>query len=196
MCELSFAVLTTPERLRALERLERAARRLRTPQHALINQLGAQAGETELGGTLRSALADRLRITKVEAGRRIDEAADLGPRRALTGERLAPQLSATAAGRPTRRPDRRRGPPPGAPTSTTSPWPAESTTDSPKKAGAPARTPEAIPNGYRRRTSIADSPAPTLTTTPNDSSATATTNAFDGSILLVRRQITLCRQPR
>ena len=48
LCELSFDVFTTPERLRALERLERVARRLRVPQHALINQLGAQAGETEL----------------------------------------------------------------------------------------------------------------------------------------------------
>ena len=38
LCELSFGVLTTPERLRALERLERVARRLRAPQHALINQ--------------------------------------------------------------------------------------------------------------------------------------------------------------
>ena len=96
MCELSFDALTTPERLRALKRLERVARRLRAPQHTLINQIGAQAGEQELGGTLRSALADLLRITKAEAGRRIDEAADLGQRGALTGERLAPQLTATA----------------------------------------------------------------------------------------------------
>src|SRR6201993_1115873 len=96
LCELSFDVFTTPERLRALERLERVARRLRAPQHALINQVGAQAAEQELGGTVRSALADRLRITKAEAGRRIDEAEDLGQRRALTGESLAPQLSATA----------------------------------------------------------------------------------------------------
>ncbi|WP_136625870.1 HNH endonuclease signature motif containing protein, partial [Mycobacterium attenuatum] len=85
------------ERMRALERLESLARRLRTPQHTLINQLGAQAGEEELGAKLRSALADRLRITKSEASRRIDEAADLGQRRALTGEPLAPQLTATAA---------------------------------------------------------------------------------------------------
>jgi hypothetical protein len=63
----------------------------------LINQLDAQASPEELGGTLRSALADRLRITKAEAGRRVEEAADLGERRALTGERLAPQLPATAA---------------------------------------------------------------------------------------------------
>jgi hypothetical protein len=98
LCELSFDVLTTPERLRALERLERVARRLRAPGHTLINQLDALATEEELGGKLRSALADRLRITKAEAGRRIDEAEDLGERRALTGEPLVPQLSATAAG--------------------------------------------------------------------------------------------------
>jgi Domain of unknown function (DUF222) len=97
LCALSFGVLTTPERLRALERLERVARRLRAPGHTLINQLDAQAGDEELGGTLRSALADRLRITKAEAGRRIAEAEDLGERRALTGEPLAPQLTATAA---------------------------------------------------------------------------------------------------
>jgi hypothetical protein len=98
LCELSFDVLTTPERLRALEWMERVARKLRTPQHALINQLDAQASAKELGGSLRSGLADRLRITKAEAGRRIAEAQDLGERRALTGEPLAPQLSATAAG--------------------------------------------------------------------------------------------------
>lgn len=98
LCALSFDVLTTPERLRALERLERVARRLRAPQHSLINQVSAQAGEEDLGGTLRSALADRLRITTAEAGRRIAEAADLGEGRALTGEPFAPPLKVTAAG--------------------------------------------------------------------------------------------------
>jgi hypothetical protein len=97
LCEFSFDVLTTPELLRTLERLERGARRQRTPQHALINQLDAQASEAELGGTLRSAMADRLRITKAEASRRIADAEDLGPRRALTGEPLPPLLSHTAA---------------------------------------------------------------------------------------------------
>jgi hypothetical protein len=42
VCELTFDVLTTPERLRTLQRLERGARRQRTPQHALINQLDAR----------------------------------------------------------------------------------------------------------------------------------------------------------
>ena len=98
LCALSFDVLSTPERLRALERVERVARRLRTPQHALINQLDAQASAQELGGSLRCGLADRLRITTGEAARRIAEARDLGQRRALSGEPVAPQLPATAAG--------------------------------------------------------------------------------------------------
>src|SRR5947209_2780493 len=86
LSDLSFDVLTKPERMRALERLERAARRLRAPEHALINQLGAQGSEKELGGTLCSAVANRLHITRAEAGRRIGDAADLGERRAFTGE--------------------------------------------------------------------------------------------------------------
>lgn len=96
--EHSYDALTTPERLALQERLEQETRRLGVPGQQLINQLGAQAGDEELGGTLRCALADRLRITKAEAGRRIEEAEDLGERRALSGEPLAPQLSATAAG--------------------------------------------------------------------------------------------------
>jgi len=80
LCKLTFGVLTTPERLSALENLERMTRQLRAPQHELINQLDAQAGDEELGDTLRTALADRLRITKAEAGQRIHEAADLAHR--------------------------------------------------------------------------------------------------------------------
>ncbi len=93
----SFDVLTTPERLALLERLEHETRRLRVPGHALINQLAEQSDSTELGGKLSHVLADRLRITRGEAGRRVAEAADLGPRRALTGEWLPPLLTATAA---------------------------------------------------------------------------------------------------
>jgi hypothetical protein len=93
----SFDALTTPERLALLERLERETRRLRVPGHELINQIAEQSDSTELGGTLSHALADRLRITRGEASRRVAEAADLGPRRALTGEPLPPFLTATAA---------------------------------------------------------------------------------------------------
>ncbi len=94
----SFAALTTPERLALLERLEQETRRLRFPGHALINQIAEQSDSTELGGKLSHVLADRLRITRGEAARRVAEAADLGPRHALTGEALEPRLTATAAG--------------------------------------------------------------------------------------------------
>ncbi|OBB95214.1 HNH endonuclease signature motif containing protein [Mycobacterium sp. 852002-40037_SCH5390672] len=93
----SYEALTNPERLGLLEKLEYATRKLQTPRHQLINQLGEQSDSTELGGKLSWALADRLHITRGEASRRIAEAADLGPRRALSGEPLAPVLPATAA---------------------------------------------------------------------------------------------------
>ncbi|MBO0882958.1 MAG: 13E12 repeat family protein, partial [Mycobacterium sp.] len=94
---LSFEVLTTPEHLALLERLEQAARRLPVARHELINEVRRQATPSEIGGKLPHVLADRLRITRAEATRRIEEAADLGQRCALTGEPLAPQLPATAA---------------------------------------------------------------------------------------------------
>jgi Domain of unknown function (DUF222) len=89
-------VLTTPERLAVLENLEQMRRGQPAIEHALINQLAEQADATELGGKLPSALANRLRISRAEASRRIHEAADLGPRRALNGEALPPVLPATA----------------------------------------------------------------------------------------------------
>ncbi len=96
LCDLTFDALTTPEFLRGVERLEKVHRRMRTPQHTLINHLKTQATEEELGAKLPAALAERLRITKADANRRIAEAEDLGPRRALTGEPLPPTLSSTA----------------------------------------------------------------------------------------------------
>ena len=95
--ELSFDALTTPERLVMLARCEVFRRRLPALEHPLINQISGQADATELGGRLPSALADRLRITRAEASRRIGEAAELGDRKAITGEPLPPLLTATAA---------------------------------------------------------------------------------------------------
>ena len=96
--ELNYDGLTTPECLRLLERLETESRRLPVPGHALINKLVREADQTELGGKLAHALASRLRISRGEAGRRIHEAEDLGPRQSVTGEPLPPRLEATAAG--------------------------------------------------------------------------------------------------
>jgi hypothetical protein len=63
----------------------------------LINSLARQATPEELGGKLSHAIAEWTLISRTEASRRINQAADLGPRRALTGEPLAPVLAATAA---------------------------------------------------------------------------------------------------
>jgi Domain of unknown function (DUF222) len=94
--DLSFDALTTPERLALLECSEAFRRQLPAIEHPLINQIGAQADAAELGGKLPGALASRLRITRGEASRRIHEAADLGERKAITGEPLPAVLTATA----------------------------------------------------------------------------------------------------
>src|ERR1700722_10388154 len=94
--DLRCDALTTPERLALLESCEVFRRQLSAVEYPLINQIAAQADETELGGKLPAALANRLRITRAEASRRIHEAADLGERRALNGEPLEPVLPATA----------------------------------------------------------------------------------------------------
>ncbi len=64
---LTFDVLTTPERLRMLERLERGVRRQRTPQHVLINQLTHKPARRSWAARCVRRLANRLRITKAEA---------------------------------------------------------------------------------------------------------------------------------
>jgi hypothetical protein len=95
---LDFEALTTRERLALLERCERVRRRLPAVEHPLINQLAHHASPEELGGKLSHAVAAWTLISRGEAGRRIREAADLGPRRTITGEPLAPLLAGTSAG--------------------------------------------------------------------------------------------------
>jgi len=94
---LDFDALTTPERLALLQRCEKVRRRLPAAEHPLINQLVHQASPEELGGKLSHAIGEWTLISRAEAARRIREAADLGPRRALSGEPLAPIMAATAA---------------------------------------------------------------------------------------------------
>jgi hypothetical protein len=69
--DLTFDVLTTPERLAVLEKFEGFRRQQPAIEHLLINQLSEQADAAELGGKLAPALADRLRITRADASRRI-----------------------------------------------------------------------------------------------------------------------------
>ncbi|MCV7342406.1 DUF222 domain-containing protein [Mycobacterium haemophilum DSM 44634] len=68
-----------------LERVERVRRRIPAVEHPMINQLARQATPEELGGRLSHAIAEWTLISRAEAARRIREAADLGPRRGLTG---------------------------------------------------------------------------------------------------------------
>ncbi|MDT5115903.1 MAG: hypothetical protein QOE30_1642 [Mycobacterium sp.] len=93
---LDSEMLCTPERLALLERYEKVRRRLSAGEHPLINQLAQEATPEELGGKLSHAVADWTLTSRAEAGRRVREAADLGERRALTGEPLPPILAATA----------------------------------------------------------------------------------------------------
>ncbi|HUH67429.1 MAG TPA: HNH endonuclease signature motif containing protein, partial [Mycobacterium sp.] len=95
---LDFDALTTREWLVLLERCERVRRRLPAVEHPLINSLARQATPEELGGKLSHAIAEWALISRAEAARRIREAADLGPRRGLTGEPLPPVMAATATG--------------------------------------------------------------------------------------------------
>jgi putative transposase len=88
----SFDALTTPECLAMLERLEREARRLPVPGHALINQLSRQAAEAELGGKLGHALANRLRISR--GGARRYRRRVLGGRVARRCDELLEQIAA------------------------------------------------------------------------------------------------------
>jgi hypothetical protein len=94
--DLRCDALTTPEHFAVLQRCEEIRRLLPVVEHPVINQLNAQAEPAELGGKLAPALANRLRISRADAARRVHEAADLGERRALNGEPLAPVLPATA----------------------------------------------------------------------------------------------------
>ena len=93
--ELDVERLTPRECLALLRRCERLRRRLPALEHPLVNQLAA-AEPAEIGGKARWVLADELHITRSEAGRRITEAAELGPRRAMTGEPLDPVRPAVA----------------------------------------------------------------------------------------------------
>lgn len=97
MLGLDTQMLCNRERLALLARYERARRRLSAGEHCLINQLQQEATPQELDGKLSHTIADWAQISRAEAGRRVREAADLGERRALTGEPLAPVLAATAA---------------------------------------------------------------------------------------------------
>ena len=81
-----------------LDRLETHRRRQPARENALLVHLQRQCDAKQMGAkTWRAVLSQRLGISAAEAGRRLAEAAQLGPRRTVTGEPLEPQLPGTAA---------------------------------------------------------------------------------------------------
>ena len=94
----SFDTATHPELLAVQSRLEAVAWKQPAISHKLLARLAAETSPVELGAkSWTDVLANRLRIGRAEARRRLDEAADLGPRTALSGEPLAPALPNVAA---------------------------------------------------------------------------------------------------
>ncbi len=94
---LPVDAMTVGQQLAMLQRSEQVRRQLPAIEHPVVNSLARQATPEELGGTLAHAIAETTLISRAEASRRVKEAADLGPRRGLTGEPLEPLLPATAA---------------------------------------------------------------------------------------------------
>ena len=95
---LSHDALTHADLVVVMARMEQNLRRASAVAHPMINRLVAEASPQALGGkSLADLLCTGLKISKSEATRRIADARDLGPRTALTGETLEPQLPRTAA---------------------------------------------------------------------------------------------------
>ena len=98
VASLSFQALSAPEVLDVKDRLETVYRRQTAVDHRLSHQLTSQASPVDLGGkSWTDVFSNRLRIGRGEARRRLDEAEDLGPRTAITGEPLQPGLPNVAA---------------------------------------------------------------------------------------------------
>ncbi|MGV0742179.1 DUF222 domain-containing protein [Mycolicibacterium sp. XJ870] len=93
-----FASLSRDELLAVLDEYETLTCQMPAVWHRLLAQLQAGATAKELGAkSWNEVLRIRWRLSTAEAGRRLAEAGELGPRRALTGEVLPAVLPAVAA---------------------------------------------------------------------------------------------------
>ena len=90
--------MTKSELVSVLDDLEILTCRLPAQSHRMLARLQAETTPREMGAkSWNEVLRIRWRLSTAEAGRRLAEAAALGPRRALTGESLSPILQAVAA---------------------------------------------------------------------------------------------------
>lgn len=98
LASLPVDALAAPQVLTVLDRLEVHRRRQPAAEHALLNHLQSQSTAKEMGAkSWRAVLSARLGISGADAGRRLGDAAALGPRRGVTGDPLEPMLPGTAA---------------------------------------------------------------------------------------------------
>ncbi|WP_199254129.1 HNH endonuclease signature motif containing protein [Mycolicibacterium mengxianglii] len=99
MNRLSVDGFTPAELLDLQQRREAVHRAQPVLDHKIYQRLQHDCTPTELGGTsYHAVLSQRLRISTTEAHRRLDDAAALGPRTAMTGEPLEPLLPNMARG--------------------------------------------------------------------------------------------------
>jgi hypothetical protein len=97
LAALSIDALTGPEVLGVLDELQTLACQLPTQSHRLLTHLQTETTPQAMGAkSWRDVLATRWRISTREAKHRLDDAAMLGPRRALSGNPLDAVLPATA----------------------------------------------------------------------------------------------------
>lgn len=90
--------LTRPELLAVMDEYETLTCQLPTQTQRMLAALQAESTAKELGArSWHEVLRVRWRLSTADAGRRLGETADLGPRRSLTGEPLAPVLAAVTA---------------------------------------------------------------------------------------------------
>ncbi|WP_410506951.1 HNH endonuclease signature motif containing protein [[Mycobacterium] appelbergii] len=95
-CEVGS--LTRAEVFAVLDEYEALRCQVPAVSHRLLAQLQTDCSPRELGAkSWNEVLRIRWRLSTAEAGRRLGEAAELGPRRTLTGEPLPPLLAAVAA---------------------------------------------------------------------------------------------------
>jgi hypothetical protein len=91
-------LLTGAELVGLLDELETLSCQLPTQWHRALARLQTETTPKAMGAkSWNEVLRIRWRISTAEASRRLAEATALGPRQALTGQRLAPLLTATAA---------------------------------------------------------------------------------------------------
>jgi Domain of unknown function (DUF222) len=89
--------LTQAETMAVLDEIQTLTCQLPSHENRLLTHLQAETTPKQMGAkSWRDVLATRWRISTSEAGRRLDNAAVLGPRQTLTGEPLEPVMPATA----------------------------------------------------------------------------------------------------